>query len=267
MSARAMAERTTILRVTVGSTAHGLALVGTDDRDEMGICVEDMHAAMGFSPFEQYIYRTAAEREGRHDAPSQPGDLDLVIYSLRKFLGLALRGNPTILIPLFAREWHIRDARGQQLQELTPQIVSRQAGRRFLGYMQAQRERLLGVRGQKRIRRPELVEQHGYDTKYAMHLLRLGVQGKELLETGQLTLPMDEASRSQLMAVRQGRVELSGVIEWAEDLEARVTALLDTSPLPEHPDTAAVQEWMLGVYLNAWATTACTKIDAWLKEA
>ena len=29
-----------ILRATVGSTAHGLHLAGTDDRDEMGICIE-----------------------------------------------------------------------------------------------------------------------------------------------------------------------------------------------------------------------------------
>jgi uncharacterized protein len=32
--------------------------------------------------------------------------------------------------------------------------------------------------------RPELVAVHGYDTKYAMHALRLGLQGIELLTTG-----------------------------------------------------------------------------------
>jgi hypothetical protein len=38
--------------------------------------------------------------------------------------------------------------------------------------------------------RPELVAVHGYDTKYAMHALRLGLQGIELLSTGRITLPV-----------------------------------------------------------------------------
>ena len=125
MSQREMAERTTILRVPAGSTLHGLNMPGTDDRDEVGVCIEDIDAAMGFTEFEQYIYRSAAEREGRHDAPSQPNDLDLTIFSLRKFLRLAMQGNPQIVQCLFV-PWDQclhRDARGAQLQELAPLIV------------------------------------------------------------------------------------------------------------------------------------------------
>ena len=115
---KAMAERTTILRVPAGSTLHGLHIPGTDDRDEVGVCIEDIDAAIGFSEFEQFIYRTAAEREGKHDAPSQAGDLDLTIFSLRKFLRLAMQGNPQILQCLFVpRELCLQcDARGAQLQ-------------------------------------------------------------------------------------------------------------------------------------------------------
>ncbi len=47
-------------------------------------------------PFAQFIYRSAAEREGRQDARSGAGDLDLTIYSLRRWIRLALKGNPTI---------------------------------------------------------------------------------------------------------------------------------------------------------------------------
>jgi predicted nucleotidyltransferase len=138
-----MAERTTILRVPAGSNLHGLALPGKDDRDEVGVCVEDLNAAVG-SVSEQYIYRTAAEREGKHDAPSQHGDLDLTIFSLRKFLRLAMQGNPQILQCLFVPQelCLYRDARGAGLQELAPLIVSRHAGNRYLGYLEAQRQRL-----------------------------------------------------------------------------------------------------------------------------
>jgi len=100
---RESAERCTILRGLVGSTVHGLNVNdGIEDRDEMGVCVEPTHDAMAlWDPFEQFIYRSAAEREGRENARSTAGDLDLTIYSLRKWIRLALKGNPTILLLLF----------------------------------------------------------------------------------------------------------------------------------------------------------------------
>ena len=73
---------------------------------------------------------------------------------------------------------------GRRAARARPAILSRRAGRGYLGYLHGQKERLLGARGQKRVNRPELVEAHGYDTKYAMHAARLGYQGLELLETG-----------------------------------------------------------------------------------
>jgi hypothetical protein len=38
--ARRVAEAGLILRVQVGSGVHGTSIVGQDDRDEMGICLE-----------------------------------------------------------------------------------------------------------------------------------------------------------------------------------------------------------------------------------
>ena len=40
MSERELAEKGLIIRTLVGSTIHGLELAGTDDRDEMGVCIE-----------------------------------------------------------------------------------------------------------------------------------------------------------------------------------------------------------------------------------
>ena len=77
------AERSTILRGLVGSTVHGLNVTaGIEDRDEMGVCVEPLEAAMSLrEPFAQFIYRSAAEREGRQDPRTSAGDLDPTIYS------------------------------------------------------------------------------------------------------------------------------------------------------------------------------------------
>lgn len=243
----------TILQAVVGSTAHGLALVGTDDRDEMGICLETFEQAVGFSPFEQHIFRTAEVREGRHDAPSQPGDLDLTVYSLKKFLRLALQGNPSVLNLLFVSDPIVRTPEGTALQALAPLFVSKQAGKRYLGYMESQRQRLLGERGQKRTNRPELEAAYGFDTKYAMHILRLGVQGVELLTTGQISLPLQEPQRTEIRAVREGQRDLNYVLQWAGDLERELKDLLTTADVPDEPARDRVESWMFNTYWTWWS--------------
>jgi predicted nucleotidyltransferase len=259
---RDMAERTTILRVPAGSTLHGLHVPGTDDRDEVAVCIEDLRDVVGFSPFEQYIFRTAAEREGKHDAPSRAGDLDLTIFSLRKFLRLAMQGNPQILQCLFVPALLTikADARGLQLQELAPAIVSRQAGNRYLGYLEAQKQRLMGERGQKKVNRPELEAKYGFDTKYAMHILRLGFQGVELLSTGKLTLPMPEHDRAFVYATRCGDVPLQDVLTKAGELEQQIKDLLHDAPVPAEPDRDAIESWMLNTYWESWRARIDTRM-------
>ena len=253
---RQTAERFTILRGLVGSTVHGLNVNdGIEDRDEMGVCVEPFEAAMSLrEPFAQFIYRSAAEREGRHDARSSAGDLDLTIYSLRKWMRLALKGNPTILLLLFTPDEQLVacDTLGTELRALAPAIVSRRAQQPYLGYLQAQRQRLTGQRGQKRVHRPELEAMYGFDTKYAMHMLRLGFQGVELLTTGRLSLPMQEPARSFLLDVRRGKVSEQECLELAGELEQQLTRLAATSPLPADPDQARVEAWVLSAYSRRW---------------
>jgi len=252
-----IAEPTTILRGLVGSSVHGLALDGTDDRDEMGVCVEPRRYVIGFGRFEQWVYRSAAEREGRAGARSRAGDLDLTVYSLRKWARLALQGNPTVLLLLYLPDSAVvvRTAAGEQLQKLAPAFASRRAGKRFLGYLEAQRQRLVGERGQRDINRVDLVEKFGYDTKYAMHMLRLGHQGVEFLESGRLTLPIQEPARSHLMDVRRGRSNLNDVLEECRQLESRIGELLDTSPLPLEPDLRTVECFVMDTYESSWASS------------
>jgi RNA repair pathway DNA polymerase beta family protein len=120
---------------------------------------------------------------GRHGSEdSGPGDLDLTVYSLRKWMRLALAGNPTVRLPLFVPDEEIVaiDGIGRELRSRSDMILSRQAGHRFAGYLRKQREGLLSLDGKGRdVTRPELVEAFGFDTKFAGHMVRLGLQGSE----------------------------------------------------------------------------------------
>jgi uncharacterized protein len=245
-----VAKRGMIIRSLVGSTVHGLELEGTDDRDEMGVCVEPPEYVAGLRQFETYVFRTKPE-----GARSEAGDLDLVVHSLRKFARLALKGNPTVLLLFFVGPDRLltRTPLGDELQALAPAFISRHAGRAFLGYLTAQKERLLGERGQLRVKRPELVDEHGYDTKYAMHVLRLGYQGKELLETGRLSLPMRGPDRKRVFAVRRGEIPFNDVLTEIGELERDLADLLETSPLPAEPDREAVDDFLVRAHLTHWA--------------
>lgn len=257
-TAEDIANGGTILRCQVGSGLHGTAVAGTDDRDEMGICIEPAEFVVGLQGFEQWVHRTAWARTGtglrsENQPSSGPGDLDLIVYSLRKWMRLALRGNPTVLLPLFAppEELVTLTPLGEELRDLAPSIVSRLAAKPFLGYATAQRERLLGLRGQKGVTRP--AGDAGYDGKFAMHMLRLGFQGIELLETGRITLPIPEPQLTFLRAVRTGSAPLSEILERAEKNEATLQHLAEASPLAERPDEAAIDVWLVSAYRRHWS--------------
>lgn len=264
--ARLLAERGTILRAQVGSGVHGTAISGQDDRDEMGICLEPPEFVTGVATvpagttgtgrvrFEQYHRHTAWDRPGGLANRSGAGDLDVVIYSARKWARLALAGNPTVLLLLFAPvdEVVYRDEIGAELTANADRFVSRVAAGKYLGYLRGQKAAMTGESG-AHTNRPELVAAHGYDTKFAMHALRLGVQGVELMTTGRVTLPVPEPDRSRLRAVRRGEVPLPEVIDAITELESRLVALRDDAAVPDEPDRAWVDAWLHRSYLRFWS--------------
>ncbi len=93
---------------------------------------------------------------------------------------------------------------------------------------------------------------YGFDTKYAMHMLRLGFQGVELLTTGRLSLPMREPERSFLLDVRRGKVGEQECLARAGELEQELTDLAATSPLPDEPNDVRVEAWVLNAYRRRW---------------
>lgn len=211
---KAMAEENCVLRGVVGSTSHGTGLDGHEDRDEMGVFIETPEWALGLRHIEHYISRTQPE-----GVPSGPGDLDLTMYTLRKFCRLASKGNPSILLLLYLNEYMVQKPVGHALIALRDAFISGDAGERYLGYLKSQKEGLLGNKSRK-IARPELLKKFGFDTKYAMHALRLGYQGIELLTMRRISVPVQEPLREHLRAVRRGEVAYADVLKELDDVEA-----------------------------------------------
>jgi hypothetical protein len=166
---------------------------------------------------------------------------------------MALKGSPTVLLLLFIHGEHVleRQQLASELQQLAPAFVSRRAGQAFLGYVDAQRRGLVGERHATRTR--ELSSEYGYDTKYAMHALRIAYQGVELLSTGQITLPIAEPHRQRLLQVRRGEVPLREVLDRLHKQSAQLEQAMLSSDLREHPDQDAVDRFLVAAYQRAWA--------------
>lgn len=251
---RAAALGGEILRTVVGSGVHGIAIAGHDDHDEMGVYVEPPEQLFGLAKnWEHYVFRTRPE-----GARSGPGDTDLVIYSLRKYLRLAVKGNPTALLPLYAQgdDVLVLTPLGEELRALAPSLLSRHAVWRFLGYMDSQRKRLT-LRGTRpgTSSRPDLVARYGYDVKYASHALRLAYQGREVVRDAWLTLPIPPAERERVLAIKRGDVpDLKDVLAEIDEVKAEVERMLSagSTPLPEEPDLATVQAWCIDAYRRSW---------------
>lgn len=236
----------------VGSGLHGIAIPGTDDHDEMGVFIEPPECAVGLrAPVDHYVLRTQPE-----GARSGPGDTDLVVYSLRKYLRLAIKGNPTALLPLFAPADAVlvTTPLGDELRALATTVLSQRAVHRFLGYLDAQRDRLAGDR-RGAPTRPELVERYGYDVKYASHALRLGYQGLEVVRDGCLTLPMPDEERERVLRVKRGEVaNVDEVMTEIADVRADVAARLERgqTPLPVDPDETTLSAWSVSAHRRHW---------------
>jgi hypothetical protein len=244
-----------ILRTVVGSGVHGIAIEGTDDHDEMGVFIEPPVQVIGLGGrMDHYVFRTQPE-----GARSGPGDTDLVVYSLRKYLRLVTKGNPTALLPLFAppESVLVLGPLGQELRALAPAALSRQAVHRFLGYMRSQREQMTGLRGGAP-HRPELTARFGYDVKYASHALRLAYQGRQLLAEGRLSLPMPQRERQRVLQVKRGEVTaindvLQEISHVQNQIEQRLAA--GDTPLPDEPDLTTISAWSINAHRRHWNWT------------
>ena len=83
-------------------------------------------------------------------------------------------------------------------------------------------------------------------------MLRLGIQGHELLTTGNIELPMNENYQFFLKSVRRGEWAFEDVLDEARAYEAELLKLRDSPELRPEPNRALVQEWMIETYFAYW---------------
>ncbi len=86
--------------------------------------------------------------------------------------------------------------------------------------------------------RAELEARFGYDTKHAMHLVRLLKMAVEIANTGEVKVKRDD--RDELLSIRNGSMSYEELVDYAERLSLEVQPAAQRSQLPESPDEEAL---------------------------
>ncbi|WP_342349693.1 nucleotidyltransferase domain-containing protein [uncultured Nitrospira sp.] len=190
----------TILKVLVGSHAHGLASEKSD-RDYRRI----------------YVIRTEEMFQLGFKYPTTQwtkGDGDETAWEVGQFLLLGTQGHPLILETLVAPVI-TADAWGEQLRILLPALWSPQkAFEAFTNYANNQRTKLLD-------------KKDGRPAKYAAAYIRTLFNLCELLKSGSFHIRIgDTSAGEQLAHIKNGQYQLGEVMEWGEELTTQARQLL-----------------------------------------
>lgn len=236
-----------ILLAEVGSNVTGVPRKA--DTDQTGVCIEPASAVLAINPmntpvFEQYEYHSTG-----NEATNRKGDLDVTIYSLRKFARMAASGAPTALVPLFVPQnaYECSTTAGALLRARRELFVSKQAGMKFAGMARRHGHRLQSGQGRK-----ELIGKHGYDTDYAYHGLRALINGRHLMYTGSIVLPMVDYELNYLRKVREGNYTKKQILKDFGDHGQLLADAIRESTLPESCDYVKINELVIVMYTEHW---------------
>lgn len=86
--------------------------------------------------------------------------------------------------------------------------------------------------------RAALEAKHGFDSKHAMHLVRLTRVCREILETGKMLVRRPDAE--ELLSIRHGAWTYEQLVEWFDRENAGLDEVATRSPLPKSPDLEAI---------------------------
>jgi hypothetical protein len=166
---------------------------------------------------------------------------------------MASRGNATALHFIFADPTAFSTPIWESVQSKAHLFLSKASALEFLGFAGNQLRRITGEMGKgAKGTRPEYECAYGYDTKAAMHCLRLYSECIELMEHARITLPRPE--RELLIEVRSGAWSKEKFLAEAEKCRLQAKESARRSSLPEVVDRSLISRLLAETHLASWET-------------
>jgi uncharacterized protein len=228
----------------MGSVAYGVSS-DTSDMDVYGICMppKDMvfpHLAGEIFGFGRQVKRFETWQE--HHVSANDKTWDFQILGIVKFFQLAMENNPNIIDSIFTPRRCVLSSTtiGEYIREHRRDFLHKGSWHKFKGYAYSQLNKIRTKTPTGK--RAELVEAHGYDVKFAYHVVRLLLEVEQILVSRDIDLERD---REQLKAIRRGEWTLPQLEEWAQDKEKQLEALYHTSAVPYEPDEPLLRRHLM----------------------
>src|SRR5206468_3796781 len=132
---------------------------------------------------------------------------DLTIFGIVKFFQLAMENNPNVIGSLFTPATCVLHSTrvGNLVRENRRLFLHRGAWPKFKGYAYSQLHKI--AIKEPTGKRAEVVAAHGYDTKFAYHVVRLLGEVEQILLEGDIDLQRDN---ERLKAIRRGEARRPG---------------------------------------------------------
>ncbi|GAA5514219.1 hypothetical protein Dcar01_02973 [Deinococcus carri] len=157
-----------------------------------------------------------------------------VYWEAQKFVLLALKANPNVLEVLHSPLVQTATPLAAELLAIRGAFLSRLVYQTYNGYVMGQFKRLEAD-----------LRQHGeVRWKHAMHLLRLLLSGIAVLERGEVQVHVG-GHRDTLLAVKRSEVPWPELERWRLALHADFDRAYAHTSLPERPDYARAEAWLL----------------------
>jgi predicted nucleotidyltransferase len=167
---------------------------------------------------------------------------DLTVFGIVKFFALAMENNPNVIDCLFTPATCVLHSTrvGNLVRENRRLFLHKGAWPKFKGYAYSQLHKLAIKRPQGK--RAELVEKHGYDTKFGYHVVRLIGEVEQVLAEGDIDLQRDN---ERLKAIRRGEWTEDRLRAWFAEKESHLERLYAESALRAVPDEGRIKALLL----------------------
>ena len=234
----------------MGSVAYGVDS-DTSDIDVYGWAIPPREDVFPHLRGEVFGFGTQAKRfaqyqehhvEDRDALAGHGRTYDLTIFGIVKFFSLAMENNPNIIDSLFTPATCVLHCTrvGNLVRENRRLFLHKGAWPKFKGYAYSQLHKL--AIKEPTGRRAELVERHGFDTKFGYHVVRLISEVEMILMEGDIDLRRDN---EQLKAIRRGEWTEDRLRAWFAAKESHLERLYAESTLRAVPDEGRIKALLL----------------------
>ena len=211
-------RRFVIYRCVVGSRAFGLDDENSDT-DVRGIYLPSADLHWNLYGVPEQLENKAAEE---------------CFWELQKFLLLGLKANPNILECLSTPLVEYANEIAQELLAMRSIFFSKLVYQTYNGYVLSQFKKL----------EQDLRAVGAVRPKHSMHLIRLLLQGIEILQAGALNVAVG-ANRDNLLAIKRGEMSWEEVNKWRLSLHKDFDRAFSETRLPERPDYERANKFLL----------------------